>query len=228
MRYGLIIPFYNNFNFTNNCVKSIRKYSQEYQIIFIDNGSDLNTKNKMNELLQIDDILITNAENLGFPKAVNQGLRKINSEYICILNNDIEVYEKWLEILEDYFKQLGGFIGPFGEDISATQIGVNKINQTIPRKVDYLGMACLFSSKQNFDLVGFISEDYGLGFFEDTDYGMRILEKGLSSYLVPVPINHFIGKTRVFLGEKVFASLYEGNRRKFFNTWRKFLEKRNV
>ena len=104
MKFGIIIPFYNNFNFTNMCVASIRACSHDYQIIFIDNGSDLSTKKQMETLLKPNDVLITNQKNLGFAKAVNQGIRIAKGEWIIQMNNDIWVWDGWLEALIKTFE----------------------------------------------------------------------------------------------------------------------------
>jgi len=225
MKFGLVAPFYNNFSFTDSFVKSIRRFSQNYQMVLIDNGSDSDVKEKVKGFLEPNDILLSNEQNLGFAKAVNQGLQKVDTEFICILNNDVEVCEHWLEILEGYFSRLGGFVGPVGGNVSVNEIGITKVVQAVPGEVDYLGMACMFSSKCNFDLVGPLSEDYGLAYCEDTDYGMRILQKGLHSYIVPIPIKHYGGKTATLLNPTL---LTQGeNVKKFFSRWHKFLGERS-
>jgi len=226
MKYGVIVPFFNAFELTQKCVGSLRAFSRDYQIIFVDNGSDLETKNKVREILEPNDSLITNGKNLGFAKAVNQGLRVVETEFVCILNNDVEVCNGWLEVLEKWFQQLGGFIGYAGGNVSVDKIGVNRVGQTTPGEVDYLGMSCMFSSKYNFDFVGLVSEDYGLVYCEDTDYGMRILQKGLRSFIVPVPIFHHGGKTASLLDKEMLAQLQGKNVQRFFMRWGEFLRGR--
>lgn len=227
MKFGMIIPFYNNFKFTDNCVKSIRKHSQDYQIVFIDNGSGLETKEKMKGLLQPNSILMTNEKNLGFAKAVNQGLQKVNAEFICILNNDVEFQGDCLTQAENYFNQYRGFIGSMGYNISSS--GQQTYDSKLGDGVDYLGMFFLFSSRKNFDLVGPLSEDYGLAYWEDVDYGMRILQKRLKSYVVPISVLHFACSTSRLLDSQVLLERCGGrNKDLFLNKWKTFLEEREV
>ena len=43
--------------------------------------------------------VVTNATNVGFPAAINQGLRLARGEYLVMLNNDVVVTDGWLDQL---------------------------------------------------------------------------------------------------------------------------------
>ena len=43
--------------------------------------------------------VMTNAKNVGFPAAINQGLRAAGREYLVLLNNDVVVTDGWLDQL---------------------------------------------------------------------------------------------------------------------------------
>ena len=43
--------------------------------------------------------VVTNPDNLGFPAAINQGLRLARGEYLVLLNNDVVVTDGWLDQL---------------------------------------------------------------------------------------------------------------------------------
>jgi len=43
--------------------------------------------------------LVSNAQNLGFPAAINQGLKVARGEYLVLLNNDAVVTDGWLNQL---------------------------------------------------------------------------------------------------------------------------------
>lgn len=88
---------------TKECRDSIiRHTSSPYRLIVIDNGSQRQTKEYLEELTRNNNILITlirNETNLGYIKAVNQGLNASNGDYVCLLNNDTRVEDGWLEEL---------------------------------------------------------------------------------------------------------------------------------
>ena len=50
--------------------------------------------------------MITNAENRGFPAAINQGLQTARGEYLVLLNNDAVVTDGWLDQLVAHSAEL--------------------------------------------------------------------------------------------------------------------------
>ncbi len=98
----IIIPTYNNNEYTIACFNSIRKYTKKdtYRIIWVDNGSE-----QVDDVIKIlkgcDSIKILISENLGFVGAVNKGLLVSDAPNVCLLNNDTEVSPRWLEKLNN-------------------------------------------------------------------------------------------------------------------------------
>ena len=68
-----------------------------FEVIIIDNGSDLPVFGGFQDK---HIVLIRNEENLGFPKAVNQGIEAAKGDIIAILNNDLIVTPHWAETLQ--------------------------------------------------------------------------------------------------------------------------------
>ncbi len=103
IKFTLIIVNYNSSKNTNNLLLSIKKfiYQKINEIIIIDNNSkdikNLNTKD-----LKIK--LIKNNKNLGFAKAVNQGINKSTNDLIILLNPDTTIINtsvlKTIELIE--------------------------------------------------------------------------------------------------------------------------------
>lgn len=99
----IVIPNYNGNNILKECIRSL--YNQTYfnfRIIIIDNNSVdsdyLWLNNYKNVLFKKLD------NNYGFDKAVNEGIKLSNSEYIVLLNNDTVATKDWLEILVNVIK----------------------------------------------------------------------------------------------------------------------------
>ena len=90
-KLSVIIPNFNGKQFLKTCLNSIKKQSYPfYEIIIIDNGSSDGSVQYIHENYP-ELTLILNKENLGFAAAVNQGIKKSSSEYVFLLNNDVEL-----------------------------------------------------------------------------------------------------------------------------------------
>src|SRR3989338_713527 len=101
----IIMPVWNQLDATKECVDSIiRHIDYPCRLIVIDNGSHKETAAYLNGLKiqdNMDIFLIRNIENVGFVKAVNQGIKQSDSPYICVMNNDTIVTEGWLKEMVD-------------------------------------------------------------------------------------------------------------------------------
>jgi hypothetical protein len=103
---SILIINYKTPTLLRHCIKSVYKNEPDldYEIIAVDNAS----KDKSVEIID-DDFpqvkLIVNQQNLGFPKAVNQGILASKGKYILILNPDITALpgsiEKMFYFLEE-------------------------------------------------------------------------------------------------------------------------------
>jgi len=101
----IIIPVWNQLDVTRECVTSIMKHTAyPYRLIIIDNASDAPTASYLDSLKSAKDLdlmLIRNSRNLGFVKAVNQGIGASDAPYLCIMNNDTIATAGWLNELVD-------------------------------------------------------------------------------------------------------------------------------
>ena len=91
---SIVIPAYNNFSYTKQCVFSIFKNHPllDFEIIIIDNGSTDETKQYFINFHGLKNFrFISNNENLGFAKASNMGAKVSGSGNILFLNNDTVV-----------------------------------------------------------------------------------------------------------------------------------------
>ncbi|KZX16133.1 N-acetylglucosaminyl-diphospho-decaprenol L-rhamnosyltransferase [Methanobrevibacter cuticularis] len=108
----IVIPNFNGLNLLINCLNSlenINSHNFNLSILIIDNGSKDGSVDFLKNKFENADtnnisnhMLIINENNLGFAKAVNQGIEianKNNSDYICLLNNDTEVKPDFLDNL---------------------------------------------------------------------------------------------------------------------------------
>ena len=101
---SIIIPVYNQHEMTRDCLEAVRANTQDFELVIIDNGSL--PKLNINDIAGDVEVLIRNETNLGFPVAVNQGIRAAKGDVIVLLNNDVIVTPGALnrlgDLLSDY------------------------------------------------------------------------------------------------------------------------------
>jgi GT2 family glycosyltransferase len=196
MKYDIIIPVWNQSDLTVKCLQSIKKKTKHYKIILIDNGSEKSEFDVIfKELQNHEHLLIRNCQNLGFVKAVNQGLAASQSQYVIIQNNDTEVITNgWADKLQNCFQlHKVGISAPITNNVNQWQ-GREVLCDKV-RIIDKGKMVAFFSvmiSKECINKVGYLDECFGVGFGDDDDYCLRTQKAGFNIVLNNgVMVNHW-------------------------------------
>lgn len=88
---------------TESAVESLKGH----ELVIVDNGSTVGS----GQLREWADVYIRNKTNLGYAKAVNQGLRICEgADFVAVANNDIRVPEYWEEVAKNIVKD-GNMVG---------------------------------------------------------------------------------------------------------------------
>jgi len=208
---SIIILSYNTYEYTKGCIESIRRYTEKsmYEIIVVDNAS---TDATVPWLKAQDDITcVFNADNQGFPKGCNQGLRIATGESLLLLNSDTLVMPHWLENLCHalYSTDAIGAVGCVTNNCSNfQQIPVNyttrdelmafasSYNQADAAKweltLTLVGFCFLFKRKV-YEQLGGLDEAFSPGNLEDDDYSLRIWKAGYKLLLCRDTFIHHFG-----------------------------------
>lgn len=184
MNYSIVIPTYNHcHDLLIPCVESILKYSHVYDIelIISANGCVDDTKNYLSYLRELYNSLglIENFkttwsdEPLGYARASNAGIKLATTDKILLLNNDVVILHQnkhdWLTTLNK----------PFERDpncgISCTLKKYSPVT-----KSHFAIFFCAMIHRKVIDKIGLVSEDYGTGGHEDTDYCIRAEQAGFT------------------------------------------------
>ena len=187
----IIIPCWNNANFTIACLRSIKKYTENYRVILVDNGSTVKDRGEVYYEILDEDIphlFIDLPKNIGFVKATNIGIAAAEGD-VVLLNNDTEVSEGWLEDLWGGLWFGHGIIGPLADEgIESWQSLGNAekfVGLKLPTAKNHFmpvkGMVaffCVYITRDVIQDVGYLSEAYGIGFGDDDDYCARARARG--------------------------------------------------
>ena len=101
---AVVILNYNGIKLMEKFLPSVIKFTpSKYNIYIIDNGSSDGSVEFIRSNFKKINIVELN-KNYGYAKGYNIGLKKINDDILCLLNNDVEVTEKWTEEVMIQFK----------------------------------------------------------------------------------------------------------------------------
>lgn len=227
MKCDIIIPVWNKLKLTKECLDSVIKNTTiSFRSIIIDNNSEKETEDYLKSLKDRDGVevvLIRNEQNLGFVKAVNQGMRISNAEYVCLLNNDTCVQENWLQELINVAQanQHIGIVNPGGASDSFK-------DNNLSGQWSEIGFAtgfCMLIKREVIEKIGLFDEEFETGFFEDTDYCRRAKNAGyLCAAAKASCVYHHAHKTFETLQKDRIDDLFERNKEIFTQRWGKILQ----
>ena len=229
----IIIPTYNNEHYTVACLKTIDKYTKpgSYRVIWVDNGS-AHPEEVEKVIANMEHISIKLPKNLGFVGAINKGLEASDAPNVCLLNNDTEVSDKWLEKLISTLHSSDkiGIVGPLtnygkgrGMDShhslslhstllppGAEKWNMEKVNTTLEKafrgrtyQISFVAFLCAVIKREVINKVGHLDPNYAMGMWDDVDYNRLTYEAGYISVLsIDTCIIHHGRSTFKILQEK--------------------------
>jgi GT2 family glycosyltransferase len=244
---SIVIPVYNKFRTTYNCLKSILDNlpKSSFEIIIVDDCSKDETLFAgfvVSGAVQ----LIRNTKNQGFVRSCNAGASHARGKYLFFLNNDTLVRPKWLDELVSTFDNVPnvGIVGSklFFEDGSLQEVGGiiwrlgdgwNWGRQADPndprfcylRDSDYVSGAALMLERELFEQLKGFDDYYAPAYYEDTDLCFRV--RGTGRRVVVQPASEIVHLEGVSAGTDVRGSGMKRyqliNHRKFYERWKETL-----
>ena len=209
---SIVLVFYNQPHLGFLCLQSIlKKADVSYELVIIDNASGDETNILLSRIRNAH--IVTNKDNLGFVKAVNQGADAARGEFILLLNNDALIEDQALsnalksineeestgaigakiKLLDGTLQEAGSIIW---KDGSTQGYGRGRDPRApafmFKREVDYCSGAFLLFRKDQFKDLGGFDLDYSPAYYEETDFCIRLQKQGLKIIYDPnIEITHY-------------------------------------
>jgi len=213
-KVSIVIPNWNGWRVLEPCLISLRKQTcQDFRVYVVDNNSQDESIAHTRELFPEVE-LVSLPENLGFPAAVNAGIRASHGEYVVALNNDTVTDPAWLEVLvttmdsrpdmsfgasmllsyrePDVIDSIGDGYRRCG---LAFKIGVHRRNEGQYHEPFEVFGACAAASiyrRPAIEEIGLLDEDF-FCYMEDVDLSIRLRLAGHRCLAVPGAIVYHIG-----------------------------------
>ncbi len=223
---SIIIPTKDYADVTRTCLESLYKKTtyKNFEVILVNNNSErqetFDLFEEYKEKYKNFKVIDANYE-FNYSKINNDAVKKVEGEYVCLLNNDTEVITSgWLTKLVSYAMQEHvGCVGPklFYPDGTIQHGGIilglggvashayiespkNDMGDYGRLRVpyDYAGVtaACLVVKKSKYLEVNGLEEDLKVA-YNDVDFDIKLLTKGYHNVFLPtVELYHFESKTR--------------------------------
>ncbi|MFT7288564.1 MAG: GT2 family glycosyltransferase/glycosyltransferase involved in cell wall biosynthesis [Halieaceae bacterium] len=217
-RVSIVIPVFNDYRVTVNCLQSVLEHSADvaYEVILAD---DCSTDLTASIRERIGGIVISRTtENQRFLRNCNQAAELARGEFVVFLNNDTAVTAGWLEALLLPFAAAHtgtpvGVVGPkllFADgrlqeaggivwrDASAWNFGraddPDKPAYVYRREVDYVSGACLAIRRSLWESLGGFDQRFVPAYYEDADICFAARAEGYRVIYQPESVvYHFEG-----------------------------------
>ncbi len=228
---SVIIPTWNRCELLLRCLDSLAAQTVESNLVVIDNGSTDGTAETI-EACYPQVRLIRNSTNLGFARAVNQGIRETDSPFLALLNNDTEADPAWIASglaaltslpaygffasrmvnydRRDRLDSTGDCYSRFGLPYKR---GFGEGTDTFRQREEVLGASAgaAFYRRELFDVAGLFDEGYHL-YLEDVELSLRAQLHGFRCLYLPEAVVYHIeaasdpDRVRDPLGDSAFYS----------------------
>lgn len=222
---AVILINYNSTDFTIGCVESIINQTAkeiDYSVIVVDNASDIDEFNRLNEIRDLDRVKIVRSKiNLGFAGGNMFGVQQVSAKYYFFLNNDCTLLNDCISILSKFLetnpgvgmcspqmvKENGDIERSFDyfPSLFSKLFGINSLKlirrdefherkgvYSEPIKVDVISGSQIFIRGNLFREIGGFDTSFFL-YCEEEDISFRVKKANYDTYLVPSARNLHIG-----------------------------------
>ena len=232
MKIGIVVINWNGLDLLKKYLKVLIQNSVNQNVYVIDNNSEdesvsfIRKNHSEVKIIKLD-------KNYGFAEGYNRGILKVNEEFICIINNDIEVTKDWLKPVEkklnnspniiiqpkildinkksffEYAGAAGGYIDRYGYPYCRGRI-FNTIeedkNQYKDGEIFWSSGACMFLSKRIFNELGGFDKSF-FAHMEEIDFCWRAFNHGYKT--------HFVSSSKIY--HQGAATIRKDSKKTFLN-----------
>ncbi|MBO4645267.1 MAG: glycosyltransferase family 2 protein [Bacteroidales bacterium] len=221
MKLAIVILNWNGKKFLEQFLPTLLKHTPEYaEVVVADNASTDDSISFLKECHPQVRIL-SNDRNYGFAEGYNLALEKVDAEYYCLLNSDIEVTEGWaesvIEMMEsdpsiaaaqpklrslyhresfEYAGAAGGFIDKYGYPFCRGRV-FNTVEKDegqydTPIDIFWASGAALFVRSRVYRELGGLDADF-FAHMEEIDLCWRIRNHGYRIVVQPQSVVYHVG-----------------------------------
>lgn len=236
---SIIIPALNQHEMTSDCIEAIRRCTAgQFEIVLVDNGSDPPLRRPYGCAAPLR--IIRNESNLGYPVAVNQGVRAAEGGMIALLNNDVIVTPGALDRLNEWADADFDIVGPltnYAAGMQRTTLPTYESTEELDREaeihskenrgkaaeVNWVIGFCMVFKRSLFDEIGPFDESLWPCSGEEIDFCLRARAAGRRVGIAQdVYVHHYGSRTFADMeasGAADYAAIVARNDKHLADKW---------
>ncbi len=241
-KISIVIPAYNQYEYTWRCLKSVAvaTWGLAFEVILMDDCSSDETMDLPNRVGGLR--YFRQERNKHFILNCNQGAQQARGAYLYFLNNDTELTPNAIRALLQTFSDFpeAGAVGsklvyPDGslqevgcaiwENGDGHTFGRHERDALLPqyrylRECHYVSGASLMIPRKLFEQVGGFDERFVPAYSEDSDLCMSVRASGRKVLVQPLSVViHYERVSSSTMGDRASSSLMQRNKPKFLRKW---------
>jgi GT2 family glycosyltransferase len=224
----ILIVVHNQLEYVKDCLDSIRRHTENYQLWVWNNNSDAETTEYLKS--QQDIRLFSSETNQGFIKPNNAMIAEGVNPYVILLNSDTVVYPNWDTALTGWLQEspetaavsyCGGILD---DEMKGDQAKRGP-------DIDFCCGWCLCINRDTYNQFGLFDNNLEFAYGEDSDFSLRLRSAGRQIYaLYSDNVYHYGGKTSKSLmtndeQRKQMERTFAANHRYLKDRWESYLKR---
>ena len=216
MKLSILIISYKSIAKIQKCLANLGELRK---IVVVENSSNIEIKNEIEKKFNNCKVIL-NYKNFGFATAVNIGLKEINSQFVILLNSDVEINHQQLIDIENEITNNESFAlaSPLSDDLIdfnknnildkyLENSEINPVDKKNITKVDQIKGASIIINLDKFKTKKIFDENFFF-FFEEIDLCRRLKEANENIYVFnKIKIKH-IGAQGIGKNDERLVSNY--------------------
>ena len=218
-RVRIVVPVHGQLPYTLRCLDSLTTAAGRtaFRVVVVDDASSDGSADVLERIEHLRVLRLM--DNVGYVHAVNVGAADADEPYVCLLNNDVEVTDGWLDAMvalldddpqvglvgarlvelddPDVLLEAGGAVFA---DAEAWNYGRGDAADADPyrhvREVDYCSAAAIVVRTSAWRELGGFDERYAPAYYEDVDLAFGVRSLGYQVMYTPAAVvRHAEGAT---------------------------------
>lgn len=249
---SVVVPVHGRADLTLELMHSLARSETDFpfEVVIVDDASAEEDAAILRSIPGVSHVRLD--ENIGFAGACNAGAAAARADLLFFVNSDIQVHPAYLQTLvdvatsHDSFGAISGLLLNFDGTLQEAggrlladgrtellrfgETPIEPASSADVEEVDYVSAAAMLTPRAVFEQLGGFDLAFGRGFYEDTDYCVKLRSQLNLPCLVATAARavHHLSGSMLSSSQTAKVALSERNRQTFLGRWADRLDSNGV